>query len=184
MRLTAKAIDGTSYQMAPFAAKSRRCHLKKDTAREERAVEVEACSYLNSFFPNYAPFAPGRVVLSKLHRQGRDHRQVGPRSFYPHEKSDGRIEYFPAIDRCHGPSTSSGRPLLAYGSPSSYSRRLPKGRRQRINDRAAFTGTLFVLNTEIPWKYLPHELGFVTASPAGAGYTRGSQPESGRAAMT
>lgn len=38
-------------------------------------------------------------------------------------------------------------------------RRSPKGGRPRIVDRAALTGILFVLKTEIPWEYLPRELG-------------------------
>ena len=35
----------------------------------------------------------------------------------------------------------------------------PNGGRPRIDDRAALTGTLFVLKTGIPWEYLPRELG-------------------------
>ena len=35
----------------------------------------------------------------------------------------------------------------------------PKGGRARIDDGAAETGILFVLKTEIPWEYLPRELG-------------------------
>src|SRR5690242_12619567 len=35
----------------------------------------------------------------------------------------------------------------------------PKGGRPRIPDRAALTGILFVLQTGIPWEYLPQEMG-------------------------
>jgi transposase len=35
----------------------------------------------------------------------------------------------------------------------------PKGGRPRVNDRAAFTGILFVLKTGIPWEMLPQEMG-------------------------
>ena len=35
----------------------------------------------------------------------------------------------------------------------------PKGGRPRIDDRAAFTGILFVLKTGIPWEMLPQEMG-------------------------
>lgn len=35
----------------------------------------------------------------------------------------------------------------------------PRGGRPRIADPAALTGILFVLRTEIPWEYLPRELG-------------------------
>jgi transposase len=35
----------------------------------------------------------------------------------------------------------------------------PKGGRPRVPDRAALTGILFVLETGIPWEYLPREMG-------------------------
>jgi transposase len=35
----------------------------------------------------------------------------------------------------------------------------PKGGRPRVPDRAALTGILFVLQTGIPWEYLPRALG-------------------------
>jgi transposase len=35
----------------------------------------------------------------------------------------------------------------------------PKGGRPRVSDRAALTGTLFVLKTGIPWEHLPAEMG-------------------------
>jgi transposase len=35
----------------------------------------------------------------------------------------------------------------------------PKGGRPRIDDRAAFTGILFVLKSGIPWEMLPQEMG-------------------------
>ena len=35
----------------------------------------------------------------------------------------------------------------------------PKGGRPRIPDRAALTGILFVLQTGIPWEWLPREMG-------------------------
>ena len=35
----------------------------------------------------------------------------------------------------------------------------PKGGRPRVNDRAALTGILFVLKTEVPWEMLPQEMG-------------------------
>jgi transposase len=35
----------------------------------------------------------------------------------------------------------------------------PKGGRPRVSDRAALTGILFVLETGIPWEYLPAEMG-------------------------
>lgn len=44
-------------------------------------------------------------------------------------------------------------PLLPVHPPSPY------GGRPRINDRAALTGILYVLNTGVPWKCLPRDLG-------------------------
>jgi transposase len=35
----------------------------------------------------------------------------------------------------------------------------PKGGRPHINDRATFTGILFVLKSGIPWEMLPQEMG-------------------------
>src|SRR5215210_9050326 len=35
----------------------------------------------------------------------------------------------------------------------------PKGGRPRVPDRAALTGIIFVLQTGIPWEYLPREMG-------------------------
>ena len=35
----------------------------------------------------------------------------------------------------------------------------PKGRRPRIDDRAALTGIVFVLKSGIPWEMLPKEMG-------------------------
>ncbi len=35
----------------------------------------------------------------------------------------------------------------------------PNGGRPRIDDRAAFTGILFVLKSGIPWEMLPQEMG-------------------------
>jgi transposase len=35
----------------------------------------------------------------------------------------------------------------------------PKGVRARIDDRAALTGILFVLKSDIPWEMLPQEMG-------------------------
>lgn len=35
----------------------------------------------------------------------------------------------------------------------------PKGGRPRVPDRAALTGILFVLKTDIPWEMLPQEVG-------------------------
>ena len=35
----------------------------------------------------------------------------------------------------------------------------PKGGRPRVDDRAALTGILFVLKTDIPWEMLPQEMG-------------------------
>ena len=35
----------------------------------------------------------------------------------------------------------------------------PKGGRPRVSDRAALTGILFVLQTGLPWEYLPREMG-------------------------
>jgi transposase len=45
-------------------------------------------------------------------------------------------------------------PLL----PRPKRRRTGRGR-PRLDDRAAFTGILFVLKTGIPWEYLPQEMG-------------------------
>jgi transposase len=44
-------------------------------------------------------------------------------------------------------------PLLPVHVPS------PNGGHPRVSDRAALTGILFVLQTGIPWEYLPKELG-------------------------
>lgn len=38
-------------------------------------------------------------------------------------------------------------------------RRSRKGGRPPVPNRAALTGILFVLQTGIPWEYLPHEMG-------------------------
>lgn len=38
-------------------------------------------------------------------------------------------------------------------------RRYPKGGRPRVDDRAVFTGIVFVLRTGLPWRYLPREMG-------------------------
>lgn len=45
------------------------------------------------------------------------------------------------------------RPLLPRTRPS------PKGGRPRVDNRAAFTGILFVLRTGLPWRLLPREMG-------------------------
>jgi transposase len=46
-------------------------------------------------------------------------------------------------------------PLIPVFAPS------PKGgRRRTVDDRAALNGILYVLQTGIPWEYLPKELGF------------------------
>ena len=44
-------------------------------------------------------------------------------------------------------------PLLPSESPK------PKGGRPRLNERAAFSGILFVLKSGIPWEMLPAEMG-------------------------
>src|SRR5215210_9462907 len=44
-------------------------------------------------------------------------------------------------------------PLLPQEPPK------PNGGRPRIDDRAAFTGILFVLKSGIPWEMLPQEMG-------------------------
>lgn len=44
-------------------------------------------------------------------------------------------------------------PLLPEAPPK------PKGGRPRISDRAALTGTIFVLKSGIPWEMLPAEMG-------------------------
>ncbi len=44
--------------------------------------------------------------------------------------------------------------LLPKSKPS------PHGGRPRLDDRAAFNGILFVLQTGIPWEDLPQELGY------------------------
>lgn len=46
------------------------------------------------------------------------------------------------------------QPLLPTVEPS------PKGGRPRVEDRAALSGILFVLQTGIAWEDLPQELGF------------------------
>lgn len=38
-------------------------------------------------------------------------------------------------------------------------RRSPRGGRPRLDDRAVFTGILFVLKSGIPWEMLPREMG-------------------------
>jgi transposase len=48
-------------------------------------------------------------------------------------------------------------PLLPKRRVSEAQRR--KGGRPRVPDRAALAGILFVLQTGIPWEYLPQELG-------------------------
>lgn len=45
-------------------------------------------------------------------------------------------------------------PLVPDSKPS------PKGGRPKLDDRAAFNGILFVLQTGIPWEELPQELGY------------------------
>lgn len=35
----------------------------------------------------------------------------------------------------------------------------PRGGRPRVEDRAALTGTLFVLRSGLPWEMLPAEMG-------------------------
>ena len=50
------------------------------------------------------------------------------------------------------------RPLLPKRRPTRRSRR-HRGGRPPLDDRAAFTGILFVLKTGIPWEYLPAEMG-------------------------
>jgi len=37
-------------------------------------------------------------------------------------------------------------------------RRSPRGGRPRVDDRAVFTGIVFVLRTGLPWRYLPREM--------------------------
>jgi transposase len=50
---------------------------------------------------------------------------------------------------------SALEPLIPVFTPS------PKGgRRRTVDDRAALNGILYVLQTGIPWEYLPKELGF------------------------
>ncbi len=52
----------------------------------------------------------------------------------------------------------------------------PKGGRPRVPDRAALAGIVFVLQTSIPWRMLPPELG------CGSGWTcwrRGASPTGG-----
>ena len=44
-------------------------------------------------------------------------------------------------------------PLLPMPAPH------PQGGRPRVEDRAAFTGILFVLRSGIPWEMLPAEMG-------------------------
>jgi transposase len=51
--------------------------------------------------------------------------------------------------------------------------------RPRVPDRAALTGIVFVLQTGIPWEYLPREMGCGSRSPAGADGATGSRPERG-----
>jgi transposase len=45
------------------------------------------------------------------------------------------------------------KPLLPEEPPK------PKGGRPRVDDRAALTGILFVLQSGIPWEMLPQEMG-------------------------
>ena len=52
------------------------------------------------------------------------------------------------------------QPLLQAHRPS------PKGGRPRIDDRSALTGILFVVKTDLPWEYLPRELGCGSGSRA------------------
>jgi len=49
------------------------------------------------------------------------------------------------------------RPLLPKRRPPRCSRR-HRGGRPSLDNRAAFTGILFVLKTGIPWEYLPAEM--------------------------
>lgn len=63
-------------------------------------------------------------------------------------RGSSRTTYGPGSSRCCRPSRKANHP----------------GRR-RLDDRKVLCGILFVLNTGIPWEFLPQELGF------GAGMT-------------